>query len=134
MTQKTMLLELKKRVLALIEEHERIQKDLEQALSENVCDVCFGTGIPESGHPCMCGGSGKMSEAALYLRESLVVANREISKLTDELERTWGILNQWAIPELRRKGVLVESIADAVSKRDIQILEDILEIKREEEG
>ncbi len=40
--------------------------------ADNVCDACAGAGEPFPGKPCMCRGSGKMSNAAVYLREQLV--------------------------------------------------------------
>lgn len=42
---------------------------------DNICDACAGTGTPASGGICMCGGSGKMSDAARYLREKLVASS-----------------------------------------------------------
>lgn len=42
--------------------------------AENQCDACAGTGQPVSGKPCMCGGTGRMSDAARYLREQLQLA------------------------------------------------------------
>ncbi len=41
---------------------------------ENMCDVCAGTGATLHGGPCMCGGTGKMTDAARYLREELIKA------------------------------------------------------------
>lgn len=59
----------------------------------NMCDACAGTGKPISGKPCMCGGTGRMSDAAVYLREQLVAeqtradsAEAEVSRLTDALD------------------------------------------------
>lgn len=43
---------------------------LRRAEGENQCDVCVGSGKPLSGGPCMCGGTGKMSVAAVWLREA----------------------------------------------------------------
>lgn len=43
-------------------------KEISWLRSENHCDACGGTGTPVSGIPCMCGGTGKMSDAAVYLR------------------------------------------------------------------
>ena len=39
----------------------------------DTCDACAGTGKPTSGRSCMCGGSGRMSDAARYLRKELVI-------------------------------------------------------------
>lgn len=52
--------------------------------AENVCDACAGTGKPESGHPCMCSGTGSMAVAARWLREEVVRTRQEIAKLTKE--------------------------------------------------
>ena len=51
------------------------------AEAENMCDACMGTGEPTSGKPCMCGGTGKMSDAAIYLREQLNKDDVEIERL-----------------------------------------------------
>ena len=36
--------------------------------SDEVCDVCAGTGTPTSGMECICGGSGKLYDASVNLR------------------------------------------------------------------
>jgi hypothetical protein len=46
----------------------------------DLCDACGGTGKPVSGLKCMCGGSGKMSDAARYLRERVVELERELAE------------------------------------------------------
>ena len=48
-----------------------LQAENKRLKDENMCDACLGTGDPTSGKPCMCGGSGKMSDAAIYLREQM---------------------------------------------------------------
>lgn len=50
-----------------------IQKLIDYYEAES-CDACGGTGKPVSGLACMCRGSGRMSDAAIYLRERLVEA------------------------------------------------------------
>jgi len=45
---------------------------------ENICDCCLGTSKPISGKPCICGGTGKMSNAVYYL-------HAENARLTQEL-------------------------------------------------
>src|SRR5258706_3163690 len=47
----------------------RLASALTAAQEENKCDACMGRGIPTSHLPCMCGGTGKASDAARYLRE-----------------------------------------------------------------
>ena len=46
----------------------------------DVCDACGGTGTPTSGLPCMCKGTGKMSEAARTLREQLFDVRAEAER------------------------------------------------------
>jgi hypothetical protein len=50
-----------------------LRERLRRAEAANQCDACLGSGKPISSIPCMCGGSGKMSASALYLREQLAV-------------------------------------------------------------
>jgi hypothetical protein len=49
------------------------------------CDACGGTGKPLSGKPCMCQGTGRMSVAAIYLRERLVEVEAERDALKADL-------------------------------------------------
>lgn len=56
----------------------------EELIGDNMCDACAGTGEAISGKPCMCGGTGKMSDAAIYLREQLVEREREIGRLENQ--------------------------------------------------
>lgn len=46
----------------------RLNAENERLTAEDMCDACAGTGKPASGVPCMCGGTGKMSDAARWLR------------------------------------------------------------------
>ena len=52
------------------------------SLNENMCDACAGTGTPISGLACMCRGTGKLSEAAYYLREQLYKSHVENDNLS----------------------------------------------------
>jgi hypothetical protein len=52
--------------------HDRPEQCIEALKRDNICDACAGTGKPIGGGQCMCGGSGKMSDAASYLRVQLV--------------------------------------------------------------
>jgi hypothetical protein len=54
--------------------------------SENLCDACAGT--PISGKPCMCGGSAKMSDAAVYLRAKFIEADEENDRLLGAIAPT----------------------------------------------
>lgn len=47
---------------------------IDELRTENMCDACAGSGEPVSGKPCMCKGTGKMSVAALTIREALAKA------------------------------------------------------------
>jgi len=53
--------------------------ELEAKLAQHQkdCDACGGEGVPESGLPCMCKGTGRAAEACTTLRELLVEAERE---------------------------------------------------------
>lgn len=89
-----------------MESNKHLRRELEQErakVAENMCDACAGTGTPNSGLPCMCGGTGKMSDAARYLREQLVSKEAELSQerakvtklraklylLKEEIRRLW---------------------------------------------
>ena len=50
------------------------------------CDVCCGDGRPISGRPCMCGGSGKMSDTAIYLRERLIEVERQLEEAKETIK------------------------------------------------
>ncbi len=62
---------------------EQRSKALRDATAENICDACVGTGEPISGLPCMCEGTGKMSDAARYLRQRVVELESRVSELED---------------------------------------------------
>jgi len=59
--------------------------ELEELHAENMCDACGGNGNPVSGFPCMCGGSGKASDAVQHLRKELDEAKRRIADLSDQV-------------------------------------------------
>ncbi len=59
----------------------RLTAALAEQTAENHCDACVGTGKPISGLPCMCGGTGRMSDAARYLREQLAERDTSIESL-----------------------------------------------------
>lgn len=60
--------------------------ELAQAQRENMCDACAGTGKPISGLSCQCGGSGKMSDAAVYLRDELIKAQEQLWEAQREIK------------------------------------------------
>ncbi len=71
------LIHWEERNLELVVERDRLR-------AENMCDACAGTGDPGSGKPCMCGGSGRMSDAAAYLRECMIKAQADVDCLRTE--------------------------------------------------
>lgn len=64
----------------------------------NVCDACAGTGTPTSGPGCMCGGSGRMSDAVHYLRERYAAEHVRVTALEGALEM---VLGNWTSQEVR---------------------------------
>lgn len=56
--------------------------------AENMCDACGGNGTPTSGLPCMCNGTGRMSDAARNLRLELLKADTEarMQRISDRLK------------------------------------------------
>lgn len=65
----------------LIEESMKLRKQIEQLQIENTCDICCGDGEPVSGKPCLCKGTGKMSEVAHSLRHLLYDTNKKLERL-----------------------------------------------------
>lgn len=80
---------------------------------ENMCDACAGTGKPLSGLPCMCGGSGKASDAVVYLRERLFaveptareleLAREAVMQAYIETGKTYPDAHEWLARIVRRK-------------------------------
>lgn len=71
----------------LLEDARASRAEVERLQQENMCDACAGTGKPTSERPCMCGGTGKMSDAACYLREQFVAARIEVNQTRDIYRR-----------------------------------------------
>jgi hypothetical protein len=67
------------------EARDQAKQERDAALKANVCDACGGSGIPVSGPGCMCGGSGKMSDAAFYLRERYAAEKIRADNLQNQL-------------------------------------------------
>jgi hypothetical protein len=65
----------------------RLALTAQKARAENVCDACAGDPSSVKDGKCMCRGTGKMSEAAIYLREQLVASERDLNNL---LARVFG--------------------------------------------
>ena len=68
--------------LTEIKELPRLRAEIERLTRENICDACAGTGTPISCKPCMCGGTGRMSDAAIYLRKELFALRERIARGT----------------------------------------------------
>lgn len=49
---------------------------IKEMQAENTCDCCLGEPLPDNA-PCMCKGTGKMSEAVYYLREQLLLKDHD---------------------------------------------------------
>ena len=64
-----------------------LEKECAELRAENMCDACAGLGTPTSGPGCMCGGSGKMSDAAHYLRERYAAEKIRADGLQSLLDR-----------------------------------------------
>ncbi len=69
----------------------------------DVCDVCNGNGTPISGRPCMCQGTGKMSEAAVYLRKELVTTEANLREETRRVATIHKSLEAVAVKNERLK-------------------------------
>src|ERR1035437_399521 len=67
-----------------------LRERLRQAETANQCDACLGNGKPLSGVPCMCGGTGKMSASALYLREQLALQHGAEFEQAKRIEKLLG--------------------------------------------
>jgi len=102
---------LENRVSELEDETIDLEDKLADLQLENQCDVCCGTGETISG-VCMCGGTGKMSAAVIYLRKKLVEA--EDAKLKHnrdrDVERAFIRLGEWT--EMVERIALLEKVLD----------------------
>jgi len=59
---------------------------VEAARRENTCDACAGTGKPVSGLPCICGGSGKASDAMDGLRVEVYENEYALQEALDRIK------------------------------------------------
>ncbi len=64
---------------------DKSEREHDAAHRANICDACGGSGVPVSGPGCMCGGSGKMSDAAHYLRERYAAEKIRADNLQNQL-------------------------------------------------
>lgn len=96
----------------------RYEEALATVVNENACDACMGAG---SDPDCMCGGSGKMSQAARYLRETVIKLIRErdearlqVRELESRLGNTEAKLESASVVEHKA----VEALVTAEHERD----------------
>lgn len=73
-----------KALRAFAAENAALRARIEALETYNACDACVGGACPPVGK-CMCGGSGKMSDAAHYLRERFVATEKEREALRSQL-------------------------------------------------
>ena len=52
-----------------------------------VCDVCAGSGVPLSGKPCICGGSGYSHDEKAGLRRRVLDVQAELDAMTQRAEK-----------------------------------------------
>jgi hypothetical protein len=68
----------------------------EKAERDSWCDVCCGKGDPGTGNPCVCGGSGRASDAVGNLRRELCKAERERDEIAAALELHNGMIRTFS--------------------------------------
>ena len=66
------------------EERDELKAHVAELEKQNMCDACCGTGKSISNIPCMCGGSGLMSDAALSLRDRVIELEAKLEPMSDE--------------------------------------------------
>lgn len=108
-----------------------VRAELDRLQAENICDACAGTGMPTSGLPCMCGGTGRMSDAATYLREELTrlraaqqEMEQDIKLFWDFVEMAWDIETREYFEKEARTNGFVSPLAQAAHhmwKRDTNV-------------
>ncbi len=75
-----------------LERAEKAEVEIEKLKSENMCDVCAGTGTGSNvpARPCICSGTGLASRALLGMREEFLKVNSSVAgreaQLTAEVE------------------------------------------------
>lgn len=60
---------------------------LKQAQADGWCDCCCGKGDPGSGRPCICGGTGRASDAVNGFRKLLAQAEAERDRAVEDSKR-----------------------------------------------
>ena len=100
-----------------VSEIAKLRAEVARLRAEDQCDACAGTGKPISGLPCMCRGTGKMSVAALHLRERLVARDAEVARLTAILDTVAELrIDKWLDCEARRLKVFNAELEDEVAR------------------
>lgn len=68
-------------VYELCDEVDSLRSQLASAQRNTLCDVCCGTGDPNTGKPCICGGTGWLGTAVINYR--LHIFDLEAQLLTE---------------------------------------------------
>lgn len=68
----------------------RLLATVQKLRAENICDACAGDPSSVLDGNCMCRGTGKMSEAGVYLRERLFKTQSELNNLLAVIHRDGG--------------------------------------------
>lgn len=111
-----MLTVIERRVLGLRQALDVAQRELEAVKRENMCDACAG-GHPISGVPCMCGGTGKMSDAAVVLRTMLIEAERHLEAERAKVERAWCDVADWLQHNLPQAAAMAHEVRTEARRR-----------------
>lgn len=98
----------------------RLTAELAAAKAADQCDACLGTGMPISGKPCMCQGTGRMSDAARWLREELVKADTDVAAAKAD-----------ALQAHEEVGMLATAVLAAWQNKDVQELARIIVIAKD---
>ena len=73
----------------------RLTRERDEARWAATCDVCLGDPLPGT-RGCICGGTGKLADTALGLREELARADKHAADAESRAERLWEALREIA--------------------------------------
>ena len=82
-----------------------LRAEVERLRGENICDACAGDALAD----CMCRGTGKMSKAAVYLREQVYRLQAELEETKLEASKELMLRNEYSdrlqarVDELEKK-------------------------------
>lgn len=79
----------------LREARERAEAERDEARRAAICDVCLGDPLPGM-RGCICGGTGRLTDAALGLREEMVKADDRATAAESRLRDAVGALRPFA--------------------------------------